>query len=144
MPYRQAKRVMALLLPTSGRDRHVTTRNHTVAASKSLLRAQPVRRWCKETKPNAELGIDVGYVRRARSNAKGAGKENRAGTGNESSSIDSCRRCGIGPDRQITRAWASAMPRTKRLQEEMTRCLQDSVYEVPNDVCVLADSALPL
>lgn len=47
MPYRQAKRVMDRLLPTSGRDSHVTIRNHTVAVGKSLQHAQPVRRWCE-------------------------------------------------------------------------------------------------
>jgi hypothetical protein len=31
MPYRQAMQVMRLLLPTSGRDNHVTLRNHTVS-----------------------------------------------------------------------------------------------------------------
>jgi hypothetical protein len=30
MPYRQAKAVTDLLLPTSGRDNHVAIRNHTV------------------------------------------------------------------------------------------------------------------
>jgi hypothetical protein len=33
------------------------------------------------------------------------------------------------------------MPRTKRLQEEMTRFLKDSGYDDPNDVCVLTDGA---
>jgi hypothetical protein len=36
MPYRQAKCVMDLLLPTSGRDNHVTIRNHTVTVGKSI------------------------------------------------------------------------------------------------------------
>jgi hypothetical protein len=87
MPYRQAKAVMDLLLPTSGRDNHVTIRNHTVAIGKSIQHAPPVRRWCETEKPIAELGIDVGYVRRARCNRKGSGKENRAEAGNRPSSI---------------------------------------------------------
>jgi hypothetical protein len=87
MPYRQAKCVMDLLLPTSGRDNHVTIRNHTVTVGKSIQNTRPVRRWCETTKPNPELGIDVGYVRRARCNRKGSGKENRAEAGNRSSSI---------------------------------------------------------
>ncbi len=87
MPYRQAKRVMDLLLPSSGRDNHVTIRNHTVTVGKSIQHAVPVRQWCEETKPNAELRIDVGYVRRARCNCKGSGKDNRAEAGNQSSSI---------------------------------------------------------
>jgi hypothetical protein len=68
MPYRQAKRVMDLLLPTAGRDSHVTIRNHTISVGESVQDAKPVRSWCNETKPSAELGIDVGYVRLARSN----------------------------------------------------------------------------
>ena len=71
MPYRQAKRVMDLLLPTSGRDSHVTIRNHTMAIGKCVQNAKPLRPWCEEKKPYAELGIDVGYVRLARSNRKG-------------------------------------------------------------------------
>lgn len=71
MPYRQAKQVMDFLLPTSGRDSHVTIRNHTMAVGESLQHAQPVRRWCEEIKPIAELGIDVGYARQTRSNGKG-------------------------------------------------------------------------
>jgi hypothetical protein len=43
MPYRQARRVMDLLLPTSGRDNHVTIRNHTVAVGKSIRHSQPER-----------------------------------------------------------------------------------------------------
>lgn len=35
MPYRQAQRVMDLLVPTSGGDSHVTIRNHTIAIGKS-------------------------------------------------------------------------------------------------------------
>ncbi|MDQ0138462.1 hypothetical protein J2T05_000035 [Cupriavidus necator] len=65
MPYRQAMRVMDLLLPTSGRDSHVTIRNHTMAVGKYLQHARPVRQWCEERKPIAELGIDVGYVKRS-------------------------------------------------------------------------------
>jgi hypothetical protein len=39
MPYRQAKQVIDLLLPTSGRDSHVTIRNHTVAVIHSARKA---------------------------------------------------------------------------------------------------------
>jgi hypothetical protein len=44
MPYRQAMRVMDLLLPTSGRDNHVTIRNHTVTIGKSI---QHTRNWLR-------------------------------------------------------------------------------------------------
>ncbi|MEB4734173.1 ISKra4 family transposase, partial [Burkholderia contaminans] len=87
MPYRQAKSVMDLLSPTSGRDSHVTIRNHTVAVGKSIQHARPVRRQCETTKPDVALGIDVGYVRRARRNRKDSGKDNRAEAGNCSASI---------------------------------------------------------
>ncbi|QCP50286.1 ISKra4 family transposase [Trinickia violacea] len=143
MPYRQAKRVMDLLLPTSGRDSHVTIRNHTVTIGKSIQHAQPVHRWCEETKPDAELGIDVGYVRRARNNSKGSGKGNRVETDKGSSSI-AVIVAALGPAGKRPRVWASAMPRTKRMQKEMTRFLEDSGYDDPNDVCVRTDGALDL
>ena len=65
MPYRQAKRVMDLLLPNSGRDSHVTIRNHTMAIGKCVQKTLPLSSWCEEQKPHAELGIDVGCVRLA-------------------------------------------------------------------------------
>ena len=118
MPYGQAKAVMDLLTPASGRDNHVTVRNHTVAIEKSIQHARPVRRWCETTKPDAELGIDVGYVRRARCNRKGSGKEDRAAAGNRSSSI-AVVVAAVGQAGKQPRVWASAMPRTKR--QEMTQ-----------------------
>jgi len=143
MPYRQARRVMDLLLPSSGRDNHVTIRNHTVTIGKSIQHARPVRQWCEETKPNAELGIDVGYVRRARCNCKGSGKDNRAEAGNQSSSIAVvvAAVCQVG---EQPRVWASAMPRTKRLNQEMTRFLEVSGYGDPSEVVVLTDGARDL
>jgi hypothetical protein len=143
MPYRQAKRVMDLLLPTSGRDNHVTIRNHTMTIGKSIQNARPARRWSETTKPNAELGIDVGYVRRARSNRKGSAKENRAEAGNRPSSI-AVVVAAVGQAGEQPRVWASAMPRTKRLNQEMTRFLEDSGYGDPNEVVVLTDGARDL
>jgi hypothetical protein len=140
MPYRQAKRVMDLLLPTSGRDNHVTIRNHTVAVGKSIQHAKPARRWCEATKPSADLGIDVGYVRRARCNRKGSGKDNRVEAGHRSSSI-AVVVAAVGQAGEQPRVWASAMPRTKRLNQEMTEFLADSGYEDPNEVIVLTDGA---
>jgi hypothetical protein len=52
-----------------------------------MQHAWPVRRWCETEKPIAELGIDVGYVRRARCNRKGSAKENRAEAVDRSSSV---------------------------------------------------------
>jgi hypothetical protein len=111
-----------------------------VTAGKSIQHARPVRRWCETTKPNAELGIDVGYVRRARSNFKGSRKDNRAEARNGSSSI-AVVVAAVGQAGEQPRVWASAMPRSKRLNEEMTRFLEDSGYGDPNEVVVLTDGA---
>jgi hypothetical protein len=127
MPYRQAKCVMDLLLPTSGRDNHVTIRNHTVTVGKSIQHKRPVRRWCETTKPNAELDIDVGYVRHARCNRNGSGKDNRSESGNRSLSI-AVDVAALGQAGKQPRVWASAIPRTKRLNQEMARFLEDSGY----------------
>jgi hypothetical protein len=143
MPYRQAKSVMDLLLPTSGRDNHVTIRNHTVTIGRSIQHAKPARRWCEATKPNAELGVDVGYVRRARCNRKGSAKDNRAAAGRESSSI-AVVVAAVGQAGEQPRVWASAMPRTKRLNQEMMEFLEDSGYEDPGEVFVLTDRARDL
>ena len=141
MPYWQAKRVMDLLLPTSGRDSHVTIRNHTIAVGRDIQQSTHVRSWGNETKPEAELGIDVGYVRRARSNHKG--KRGRDQTDNSPSSI-AVVVAGLGPPGAPPRLWASALPRSKRLQVEMVKFLRDSGYEDPGEVCVLTDGALDL
>ena len=42
------------------------------------------------------------------------------------------------------RLWASALPRSKRLQVEMIKFLEDSGYGDPENVCVLTDGALDL
>jgi hypothetical protein len=143
MPYRHATAIMDLLLPTSGRDNHVTIRNHTVAIGKSIQQARPARGWCETERPIAERGIDVGYVRRARCNRNGSGKENRAGAGNRPSSIAVVVTALDQSGRQ-PRVWASAMPRTRRLNQEMTRFLEDSGYGDPNEVVVLTDGARDL
>jgi hypothetical protein len=82
------------------------------------------------TKPDAELGIDVGYVRRARCNRKDSGKENHTEVGNRLSSIAVDSHC-CGPASKQPRVWASAMPRTKRLNQEMTLFLECSGYGDP-------------
>ena len=50
----------------------------------------------------------------------------------------------LGPAGEQPGGWASAMPRTKRLQVKMTRFLEDSDYRNPSEVCVLTDGALDL
>lgn len=143
MPYRQAKAVMDLLIPTSGRDNHVTVRNHTVVVGKSVKDARPVRSRVETTKPDVELEIDVGYVRRARCNRKGSGKQNRAEAGSQSTSI-AVVVAALGQAGKQPRVWASAMPRTRRLNQEMIRFLEDSGCGDPNDVVVLTDGARDL
>jgi len=141
MPYRQAKRVMDLLLPTSGRDSHVTIRNHTISIGEIVQHTKPERPWCKETKPDAELGIDVGYVRLARSNHKGKRGRDRTEQGASSIAVVVA---GLGHSGEPPRLWASALPRSKRLQVEMIKFLEDSGYGDPENVCVLTDGALDL
>ncbi len=114
-----------------------------MTVGKSIQHARPVRQWCEETKPNAERGIDVGYVRRARCNYKGSGKFNRAEAGNQSSSI-AVVVAAVGQVGEQPRVWASAMPRTKRLNQEMTRFLKVSGYGDPSEVVVLTDGARDL
>ena len=138
MPYRQARHVLDMLLPTSGRDSHVTIRNHTIAVGKCVQKAAPSRPWCTEEKPDAELGIHVGYVRLARSNHKG---HHGCGETPKSASSIPVVVAALGPVGEQPRVWASAMPRTKRLQAEMTSFLQESGYGDPNEVCVLTDGA---
>ena len=139
MPYRQAMRVMELLLPTNGRDNHVTLRNHTVAVGASIQRAAPPDRPQAATAPVAELGIDVGYVRKVKSVNRGED----AGIGKDTSSI-AIVVAALGAVGRPPRVWASALPRSKRLQVEMTKFLQDSGYERTSRVRVLTDGAKDL
>lgn len=118
--------------PQSHRDRRKIDTAHATCAP-----------MCETTKPNAELGIDVGYVRRARCNRKGSGKENRAEAGNRSSPI-AVVVAALGQAGKQPRVWASAMSRTRRLNQEMTRFLEDSGYGDPNEVVVLTDGARDL
>ncbi|MDR6859957.1 hypothetical protein J2W96_006297 [Variovorax guangxiensis] len=141
MSYRQAEHVLNLLLPTSGRDSHVTIRNHTIAVGKSVQHAKPGRAWNRKRKPLAELGVDVGYVRLVRSNRKGQSRPDE--TAKRASSI-AVVVAALGPPGEQPRVWASAMPRTKRLRVEMTNFLEDSGYGDPSEVCVLTDGALDL
>ncbi len=71
-------------------------------------------------------------------NCKGSGKENRAEAGNRPSSI-AVVVAALGKAGKQPRVWASAMPRTRRLNQEMTRFLEDSGYGDPNEVVVLTD-----
>ena len=139
MPYRQALRVMELLLPTNGRDNHVTLRNHTVAVGAAIQRASPPDRPSDAIEPVCELGIDVGYVRKVRSAERAKGTQN----GKDSSSI-AIVVAALGAVGKSPRVCASALPRTKGLQVEMTKFLHDSGYESTRQVRVLTDAAKDL
>jgi hypothetical protein len=76
-------------------------------------------------------------------NCKGSGKENRAEAGNRPSSI-AVVVAALGKAGKQPRVWASAMPRTRRLNQEMTRFREDSGYGDPNEVVVLTDGARDL
>lgn len=139
LPYRQAMRVMELLLPTNGRDNHVTLRNHTVAVGASIQRAAPPDRPRGAIEPVGELGIDVGYVRKVKSVDSGKGAE----IGKDTSSI-AIVVAAVGAVGRSPRVWASALPRSKGLQVEMTKFLHDSGYEMTSQVRVLTDGAKDL
>jgi hypothetical protein len=111
LPYRQACDLMNLLIPTSGHHNHVTLRNHTIAVAKTIEQHPPPPRRRPPTRPVAELGIDVGYIRRVR--------------GSNSDSI-AVVAAAVGAVGSAPRVWASAVPRTKFLRTEMTTFLKDS------------------
>lgn len=67
LPYRQALEILAFLLPSSGRDSHVTLRNHTIAVGQAVQSSTLPVNGAHSPEPIAELGIDVGYVRKTKS-----------------------------------------------------------------------------
>ena len=66
LPYRQAHDVLQLMLPIGNRHNHVTVRNHTVAVGASVQTEPPLRHAKDEIEVEAELGIDVGYIRQVK------------------------------------------------------------------------------
>jgi len=139
MPYRQAMRVVELLLPTSGRDNHVTLRNHTLAVGAAIQRATPPGRRADVVEPVGELGIDVGYVRKVEEAVTGEHPGRRKDSSSIAIVVAALRPVGKAP-----KIWASAMPRSKGLQTEMTKFLADSGYGSGSRVRVLTDAAKDL
>ena len=137
LPYREALEILSLLLPSSGRDSHVSIRNHTIEIGQAVRTSTPPNRSGHFAEPIAELGIDVGYVRKARprSMPRGSSKE----TGAISILV-----AAVGPRGKRPRVWASAQPRTKKLQIEMTRFLASSGYDDQTKVQVISDAAKDL
>ena len=134
LPYRQALEVLSLLLPSSGRDSHVTLRNHTIEVGRTLRSASLPASQVQPPEQVAELGIDVGYVRKARS--RRAQSNGQRETGAISIVV-----AAVGPRGKRPRVWASAQPRTSKLQTEMTQFLASSGYTGKAKVQVITDSA---
>jgi hypothetical protein len=137
LPYRQALEVLSLLLPSSGRDSHVTIRNHTIAIGQAVWTSTPPDTCGLSAEAIAELGIDVGYVRKARPRSK-------PGDSSKETGAISILVAAVGPRGKRPRVWASAQPRTKKLQAEMTRFLASSGYDDQAKVQVISDAAKDL
>lgn len=137
LPYRQALEILSMFLPSSGRDSHVTIRNHTIAVGQALRSASPPINDIHRREPIAELGIDAGYVRKAK--PRSAPSDGRLETGAISIVV-----AAVGPRGERPRVWASAQPRTSKLQAEMTRFLASSGYGEQTKVHVITDAAKDL
>lgn len=130
LPYRQAHAVMQLLLPLGGRHNHVTLRNHTLAAGAAVQADAPLPVSSHlPVEQEAELGIDVGYVRQVK------------GQGSSSMAVVAAA---VGAVGKSPRIWASARIRTKPLHDDMARFLADSGYDKPGLVRVITDGASDL
>lgn len=137
LPYRQALEILSLLLPSSGRDSHVSIRNHTIAIGQAVRNSTPPISRGHSAEPNAELGIDVGYIRKIRPRSKP--KDSPSETGAISILV-----AAVGPRGKRPRVWASAQPRTTNLNVEMTRFLASSGYDDQAKVQVISDAAKDL
>ena len=137
LPYRQALEVLSLLLPSSGRDSHVTVRNHTIAVGKVVRSSSLPIKDADTRGPIAELGIDVGYVRKAK--PRRTPHDGRRETGAISIVV-----AAVGPRGKRPRVWASAQPRNATLRAEMTRFLASSGYGEQAKVQVITDAARDL
>ena len=129
LPYRQAHAVMQLLLPLGGRHNHVTLRNHALTVGACVQADARLDSNHRVVEPEAELGIDVGYVRQVK------------GRGSSSMAIVAAAVGAIGKPPRI---WASARTRTKPLHDDIAKFLNDSGYEKPDLVRVITDGALDL
>lgn len=135
LPYRQALEVLALLLPSSGRDSHVTIRNHTIEVGQAIRSSNPPHDPARNRKAIAELGIDVGYVRKAKP---------RSGDSQQDTGAISIVVAAVGPRGRRPRVWASAQPRTTKLHAEMMKFLASSGYGSDAKVQVITDAAKDL
>lgn len=137
LPYRQALDILALLLPSSGRNSHVTVRNHTIAVGQAVRTSPRPREHERPRDSIAELGIDVGYVRKAKARSRSRDGERETGA-------ISVVVAAVGPRGQRPRVWASAQPRSPKLQTEMEAFLADSGYGEDAKVQVITDAAKDL
>jgi len=135
LPYRQALEVLGLLLPSSGRDSHVTIRNHTIEVGQAIRSSNPPHDASRNRKPIAELGIDVGYARKAKP---------RSGDSQRDTGAISIVVAAVGPKGRRPRIWASAQPRATKLHAEMIKFLASSGYGSGAKVQVITDAAKDL
>jgi hypothetical protein len=109
LPYQQALEILALLLPSSGSESHVTLRNHTIAVGHAVQSSAPSVDNAHSPEPIAERDIDVGCVRKAKP---------RSGTsdGKRETGAISIVVAAVGPRGKRPRVWASGRPRSSKLQ----------------------------
>ena len=129
LPYRQAHDVLQLMLPIGNRQNHVTLRNHTVAVGSAVQTDAPLTQTQDGIEAEAELGIDVGYIRQV----KGRGTSTMAVVA-----------AAVGSVGKSPRIWASARTRTKPLHDDMSKFLADSGYDADAPVRVITDGAADL
>lgn len=129
--------ILSLVLPSSGQDNHVTLRNHTIAVGQVIRSSPSPITVPPSSEPVAELGIDVGYVRKTK--ARSAPKQSQTETGAISIVV-----AAVGPRGKQPRVWASAQPRTSKLHAEMTGFLARSGYGEEAKVQVITDAAKDL
>lgn len=137
LPYRQALEIFSLLLPSSGRDSHFSIRNHTIEIGQAVRTSTPPNSDGRSVEAIAELGIDVGYVRKARLRSK-------PGDSSKETGAISILVAAVGPRGKRPRVWASAQPRTTKLHAEMTHFLASSGYDDQAKVQVISDAAKDL
>lgn len=133
-PYRQALEVLGLLLPSSGRDNHVSLRSHNVSVGQATRSASPPKHEHGQQTLLAEMGVDVGYVRKAKSL-----EDPKPDSGSISILV-----AAVGPRGALPRVWASAQPRTANLPAEMAKFLGDSGFGEALHVSVISDAAADL
>jgi hypothetical protein len=126
LPYRQAATVLRCLLPVDRKHNHVTVRNHTLRVGAELESAPTVTSSPRDPAAIAEVGIDVGYVRRVR----GQGAANFAIVA-----------AAVGRRGEKPRVWAATRDRAGRLSERIAALIKASGSPADVRVNLLSDAA---